>query len=132
MLRLPPRSTRPYTLFPYTTLFRSAVRAHQQRRIAAERRDVGIAGLDFRRGPSFGLDMLHLADLHDEARHRRLLLEDHAEPGGEFGEALGQGKPVAGLVAGAEQAPGHPVGDLLHRLLLDGTRGDAGQAVPAA
>src|SRR3546814_9173209 len=25
MLRLPPRSTRSYTLFPYTTLFRSAV-----------------------------------------------------------------------------------------------------------
>src|SRR3546814_6000930 len=26
MLRLPPRSTRTYTLFPYTTLFRSPVR----------------------------------------------------------------------------------------------------------
>src|SRR3546814_5273072 len=123
MLRLPPRSTRPYTLFPYTTLFRSAVRAHQKRRIAAERRDVGIAGLDFRSGPSFGLDMLHLAALHDEARHRRLLLEDHAEAGGEFGEALGEDKAVAGLVAGQQQAAGHLVGDMLQRRLLDDAAG---------
>src|SRR3546814_11281251 len=28
MIRLPPRSTRTDTLFPYTTLFRSIVRAH--------------------------------------------------------------------------------------------------------
>src|SRR3546814_18308713 len=37
MRRLPPRSTRTYTLFPYTTLFRSrmwlaAARLHQRRR----------------------------------------------------------------------------------------------------
>src|SRR3546814_535400 len=28
MIRLPPRSTRTYTLFPYTTLFRSILRGH--------------------------------------------------------------------------------------------------------
>jgi thiazole synthase len=28
MIRRPPRSTQPTTLFPYTTLFRSALRAH--------------------------------------------------------------------------------------------------------
>src|SRR3546814_10860573 len=32
MRRRPPRSTRTYTLFPYTTLFRSAFRAHQSHR----------------------------------------------------------------------------------------------------
>src|SRR3546814_4166134 len=30
MIRRPPRSTRTYTLFPYTTLFRSPVRRHCQ------------------------------------------------------------------------------------------------------
>src|SRR3546814_14723548 len=38
MVRRPPRSTRPYTLFPYTTLFRSEIRAarpHRQRRLRA-------------------------------------------------------------------------------------------------
>src|SRR3546814_4214769 len=32
MIRLPPRSTRTYTLFPYTTLFRSRSAARQARR----------------------------------------------------------------------------------------------------
>src|SRR3546814_4557835 len=31
MIRRPPRSTRTYTLFPYTTLFRSAARRHGER-----------------------------------------------------------------------------------------------------
>src|SRR3546814_2901103 len=34
MIRLPPRSTRTDTLFPYTTLFRSAIRVDQAVRIA--------------------------------------------------------------------------------------------------
>src|SRR3546814_14111364 len=37
MIRLPPRSTRTYTLFPYTTLFRSGLRIwHWIRRLAAQ------------------------------------------------------------------------------------------------
>src|SRR3546814_10590043 len=35
MIRRPPRSTRTDTLFPYTTLFRSAVEHHHQQRDAA-------------------------------------------------------------------------------------------------
>src|SRR3546814_11765290 len=35
MLRRPPRSTRSYTLFPYTTLFRSAVLVRTSREMAA-------------------------------------------------------------------------------------------------
>src|SRR3546814_3618704 len=34
MIRRPPRSTRTDTLFPYTTLLRSAVPAHARRRVA--------------------------------------------------------------------------------------------------
>src|SRR3546814_12860584 len=37
MIRRPPRSTRTYTLFPYTTLFRSAV-LHLQRHLVRQRR----------------------------------------------------------------------------------------------
>src|SRR3546814_11831824 len=38
MSRRPPRSTRTYTLFPYTTLFRSARRRHRHVGIVADRR----------------------------------------------------------------------------------------------
>src|SRR3546814_5725262 len=34
MIRRPPRSTRTDTLFPYTTLFRSAIRPRRERRVA--------------------------------------------------------------------------------------------------
>src|SRR3546814_4828392 len=43
MIRRPPRSTRPDTLFPYTKLFRSLHRAYQRRRPA-----VGSAGRGYR------------------------------------------------------------------------------------
>src|SRR3546814_4929901 len=56
-------------------------------------------------------------------------LEDHAEAGGEFGEALGEDKAVAGLVAGQQQAAGHLVGDMLQRRLLDDAAGAVEQAV---
>src|SRR3546814_13902201 len=39
MIRLPPRSTRTDTLFPYTTLFRSLARLVQQRRVDHRRID---------------------------------------------------------------------------------------------
>src|SRR3546814_16113891 len=76
--------------------------------------------------------MLHLAALHDEARHRRLLLEDHAEAGSEFGEALGEDKAVAGLVAGQQQSAGHLFGDMLQRRLLDDAASAVEQAVLAS
>src|SRR3546814_2990615 len=38
MIRRPPRSTRTYTLFPYTTLFRSLVRQRDPRRRQREQR----------------------------------------------------------------------------------------------
>src|SRR3546814_9905098 len=38
MIRLPPRSTRTYTLFPYTTRFRSLVETDDTRRIACTNR----------------------------------------------------------------------------------------------
>src|SRR3546814_7866542 len=37
MIRRPPRSTRTYTLFPYTTLFRSMLRSADEERVALER-----------------------------------------------------------------------------------------------
>src|SRR3546814_20161376 len=57
MIRRPPRSTRTDTLFPYTTLFRSAVVAH-----AVRRREV----------PAAGETIQHVADVADQgARQRR-------------------------------------------------------------
>src|SRR3546814_17384263 len=47
MFRRPPRSTRPDTLFPYTTLFRSDLMVSGQRLMIV---DVGRNGLDPRRG----------------------------------------------------------------------------------
>src|SRR3546814_6939022 len=41
MIRRPPRSTRTDTLFPYTTLFRSAEHPHRDHRGEVERRDPG-------------------------------------------------------------------------------------------
>src|SRR3546814_18658979 len=41
MIRRPPRSTRTDTLFPYTTLFRSADGAAEHRLALAERIDIG-------------------------------------------------------------------------------------------
>src|SRR3546814_10514830 len=44
MRRRPPRATRTYTLFPYTTLFRSAAQRH--RSIDLEILEIGIARID--------------------------------------------------------------------------------------
>src|SRR3546814_19573577 len=46
MIRRPPRSTRTDTLFPYTTLFRSALALENQRREASEHRvAIGESGI---------------------------------------------------------------------------------------
>src|SRR3546814_19040223 len=55
MIRRPPRSTRTDTLFPYTTLFRSHLRARYSRPRPADRRRVGPA---------------HHGDRGRRARHR--------------------------------------------------------------
>src|SRR3546814_5653372 len=44
MIRLPPRSTRTYTLFPYTTLFRSADVRHFESPVALGRAHRGLDG----------------------------------------------------------------------------------------
>src|SRR3546814_21055448 len=54
MIRLPPRSTRTDTLFPYTTLFRSRVVPHQD---LSGRRGVDIGRCIFQDfGPAMGMD----------------------------------------------------------------------------
>src|SRR3546814_1352774 len=55
MIRLPPRSTRTDTLFPYTTLFRSLVRHHvRKRRVLFHHiARLHVPGDDFRLGDSF-------------------------------------------------------------------------------
>src|SRR3546814_10282426 len=45
MIRRPPRSTRTYTLFPYTTLFRSIIMRRALRRMCHPELERGIAGL---------------------------------------------------------------------------------------
>src|SRR3546814_14013559 len=52
MIRRPPRSTRTDTLFPYTTLFRSARRGDQDgvRRSVKRREQIGKGGFDRKRG----------------------------------------------------------------------------------
>src|SRR3546814_4674532 len=78
MIRRPPRSTRTATLFPYTTLFRSAIR-HEQEELAAAQSHaaappfhrsplgVGYAALDHQ----FSIDEDFLAERADlVARYR--------------------------------------------------------------
>src|SRR3546814_12256577 len=80
MIRLTPRSTRTYTLFPYTTRFRSArveVEAHYQRFVI--RRDVDAAPVE-----NHPVEFEIVADLED-----RLILEQRLQLGeGESGVDL--------------------------------------------
>src|SRR6267378_7844675 len=78
MIRRPPRST----LFPYTTLFRSAVLRQPQRRVAAPEVQVGAAHVGERDldedGVGLDLGQRHLADLEGLARPE----EDGGSTGG--------------------------------------------------
>src|SRR3546814_5878775 len=58
MIRRPPRSTRTYTLFPYTTLFRS-----------------GNIGDDFGREPRLRLDLRSSAQAGSDAQHLHLAMK---------------------------------------------------------
>src|SRR3546814_6879554 len=67
MIRRPPRSTRTATLFPYTTLFRSAARAvddlDRQRLLQTQHLDDGRRALRKRRSPPrFGVNDLLYGD----------------------------------------------------------------------
>src|SRR3546814_21137172 len=46
MIRRPPRSTRTDTLFPYTTLVRSALAGQPQAAVGCDAQDVDVAGRD--------------------------------------------------------------------------------------
>src|SRR3546814_1590113 len=46
MIRLPPRATRTYTLFPYTTVFRSAFQDQRQHRFVAVLQSESAADLE--------------------------------------------------------------------------------------
>src|SRR3546814_11511314 len=60
MIRRPPRSTRTDTLFPYTTLFRSACNDHHvlRARLVGDEREVGWVGLGFVTGRDHDDDAL--------------------------------------------------------------------------
>src|SRR3546814_9820624 len=103
MIRLPPRSTRTYTLFPYTTRFRSLVETDDTRRIACTNRKlvhIDVGGVEQaaffgdrehreRVGPRLGGDRRafervdgdvdlgplagRIADLFADIEHRRLV-----------------------------------------------------------
>src|SRR3546814_3963553 len=73
MIRRPPRATRPDTLFPYTTLFRSAVlRPRQPGRVAGLRRRHHVAVAILRQAR-----LIILAILHQRKRVRLPRLTDH-------------------------------------------------------
>src|SRR3546814_2990033 len=80
MLRRPPRSTRTYTLFPYTTLFRSHRR--HQRGEPTKSRDESHAGFDQR-------SALGALDGHRPGRHQHHPLAAHRARGSGDGRRLG-------------------------------------------
>src|SRR3546814_19815917 len=67
MIRLPPRSTRTDTLFPYTTLFRSRAAAHDR---LPETGALDHLALERRRRPFGGIILLHVIHEIDAERAR--------------------------------------------------------------
>src|SRR3546814_13937648 len=100
MIRRPPGSTRPDTLFPYTTLFRSVValfplgRAHLVRVLAHVLRGLDLAEqLDRVAADALGGDLDDLDDavgVHEEraAVGPALALAEHVEVGGDRGRRV--------------------------------------------
>src|SRR3546814_10100810 len=104
MIRLPPRSTRTDTLFPYTTLFRSAegVPAHGLQHVVAGH--ALVAADDVADGV-----VAHVADVQRAGRvrqHRQAVVRrlrgflPHLERAGVVPEALGGGFDGSGVVGG--------------------------------
>src|SRR3546814_6847619 len=129
MIRRPPRSTRTDTLFPYTTLFRSAGRrAYRERRGSWPRRESGADRRLRRR-----LDHRAATPRSLGGRPDRRLPPGHPAPGGagqperpprRLGPALRLRRPLRG--AARLSAPPTGSGRLRHRPL------DAGRAGPLA
>src|SRR3546814_8453895 len=66
MIRRPPRSTRTDTLFPYTTLFRSAPRVTTPRRLAVNRDDIGcLVAQRLDPGRKAGFEQLGIKPVND-------------------------------------------------------------------
>src|SRR3546814_10048430 len=81
MIRRPPRSTRTYTLFPYTTLFRSEARLRRPARPLPARRRArlrrpGGGGLGGGAG-KFPLTQLRLSSICDLAKASQPRSEEH-------------------------------------------------------
>src|SRR3546814_16533008 len=105
MIRRPPRPTLPYTLFPYTTLFRSNPRA-------------GVRGGDLGEArPDFGAFELRLGEAVAPRRAGRIFIERIDVDRRRQAVALG----IVGLAAGR---------DLAHRIvaLVLAARGQIGRA----
>src|SRR3546814_16949683 len=102
MIRRPPRSTRTDTLFPYTTLFRSAV-------VVEAVAEMGIAADHMRRlQGGAGHRVMDTAALAGDlaARHVRHLLLGVIHEGHTFGNALADDRPGdqgAGAVVSIDQ-----------------------------
>src|SRR3546814_20712137 len=124
MIRRPPRSTRTDTLFPYTTLFRSAAdaRQHHLARALAERNDADHRG-DPDDDAEHGEEGAQAVRLHRAQRHDEGL-----------GETIGDGTqrsppgdgPVALLRPARHRDPAHGAGDR-----VAATGNDAAVAAPA-
>src|SRR3546814_4182581 len=77
MIRRPPRSTRTYTLFPYTTLFRSPTMevhhtpAQGQAEEGGRASDTTKSQPVYRRGPSRGCGIIGLGDSPPPRRYER-------------------------------------------------------------
>src|SRR3546814_19005507 len=79
MIRRPPRSTRTDTLFPYTTLFRSACRHHGGDRMLVEKLRMSVAAEQHREVVAPGDHALELHSIDQEQGHRRLRLAERLE-----------------------------------------------------
>src|SRR3546814_12638963 len=73
MIRRPPRSTRPDTLFPYTTLFRSVLERLTEEDVTLDLHKIALTAL---RDPDPATRILAVRNLHNEDRpeYMRLLL----------------------------------------------------------
>src|SRR3546814_20120540 len=90
MIRRPPRSTRTDTLFPYTTLFRSAPLLPAVLRPRLRRRDGAASGRGGeRKGPlCFALGQRRLAGLHRHLRRLPAWQGVEGVPGSGWGSAV--------------------------------------------